>query len=141
MKKYALIKIFLTLTVFSVIVVLFDPFFNDKITQEGSSKYVTRYIWGMKTSKIEVGKDGLYNGKQTSWHYFSDKKKQEGFWKNGYWDGEWISYDKNGLRTSIYIYEKGVAKRHYRITDGDKIEIPKDDWKNIFNQEKLGRIE
>ncbi len=141
MKKKILVSIFLAVSAFIFIVIFFDPFINDKVTKEGPSRYVTRYILGNKATHIEVGPEGLYNGKQISWHLFSEQKRQEGIWKNGFWDGEWIYYNKDEQVESIILYKKGIAKKHYKIINGNKTEVPKEDWKYVVDQYKIGRIE
>ena len=125
MKNKIFTAVVLAIAALIVIVFFFDPFIYDKITTDGSSRYVTRYMLGSKATHTEVGADGFYNGRQITWHLFSEKKRQEGKWKNGYWDGEWIYYDKDERITSIVLYKQGVAKKHFQMIDGKKTEIPK----------------
>lgn len=119
---------------------LIYPFANDQIVYENSIRYANRYLLGHKISQIMVGPDGLYNGKQIRWHPFSGKKSSEGLWKNGYWDGEWVFYDLDENITSIIIYEMGKAKQNIKIINGKKRKIPKEEWKYVVNQDKIGRV-
>ncbi|MCW2120988.1 toxin-antitoxin system YwqK family antitoxin [Flavobacterium sp. 7A] len=56
-------------------------------------------------------------GKQVKATYYHDNGKvmQEGFFKNGQLQGEWISYDLDGNKTATATYDKGqkVGKWFY----------------------------
>ena len=51
-------------------------------------------------------KDGYYNGKWTSWHS-NGQKYTEGTFKDDYYDGKWTSWYENGQKYSVGIYKDG----------------------------------
>ena len=51
-------------------------------------------------------KDGYYNGKWTSW-YANGQKYTEGTFKDDYYDGKWTSWYENGQKYSEGIYKDG----------------------------------
>ncbi|CAM2829840.1 toxin-antitoxin system YwqK family antitoxin [Flavobacterium frigoris] len=44
---------------------------------------------------------------KATYHYEDGKVQQVGFFKDGKLEGEWTSYDINGNKTAIAVYDKG----------------------------------
>jgi antitoxin component YwqK of YwqJK toxin-antitoxin module len=44
---------------------------------------------------------------KATYHYENGKVQQEGFYKNGKLQGEWTSYDVNGNKTALAVYNQG----------------------------------
>jgi antitoxin component YwqK of YwqJK toxin-antitoxin module len=45
---------------------------------------------------------------KSTYFFDSGKVSQEGFYKNGKVDGQWIAYDENGAKKSIGTFENGI---------------------------------
>lgn len=44
---------------------------------------------------------------KATYHYENGAVQQEGFYKNGKLQGEWTSYDVNGKKTAMAVYDQG----------------------------------
>ena len=87
-----------------------------------------RYYRDKKVSEIPINKEDLYHGLQTEWHLQSGHKSKEGTWKDGFWHGEWQSWDQDGKLKTIVEYENGKAVRYINMESGQPVEIPKEQW-------------
>jgi Zn-dependent protease len=115
----------------------------DKVGENG--EYIQaeiRYYRDKKIAEIHISKDGLYNGLQTEWHLQNGFKSKEGTWKDGFWHGEWKSWDQEGKLESIVEYENGKAVRYVSMKSGQPVEIPKEQWpyalRNVSNSVPQG---
>ena len=85
-------------------------------------------IRGQKVSETQVNTAGLFDGSQTAWNMFTRNKSKEGYWRNGYWNGEWKFWDTKGDLTEIVEYEMGKPIRYRKLIDGDMRDVPREEW-------------
>ncbi|TBW27913.1 toxin-antitoxin system YwqK family antitoxin [Gramella sp. KN1008] len=56
-----------------------------------------------------------------TFYYEDGSIRQEGTYKNGKLDGQWISYDQNGEKTAIAHYNKGEKEGKWFFWNGDQL--------------------
>ena len=83
---------------------------------------------GKVLSEIPLDGNGYYHGLQKTWHYSSGSERAVGYWKTGFWDGEWKFYDKGGNLQSVREYKMGVPKKYSKMKNGQLEIIPEKDW-------------
>lgn len=94
-------------------------------------------------SKTEINKEGFYHGIQTRWYWGTEQKESQGSWKDGFWDGEWTFWDREGNIRHIGVYEMGVPKKFMVYSAGSLVEKPEEQWPLYFRtkQEKVTRTD
>ncbi|WP_020586482.1 hypothetical protein [Desulfobacter curvatus] len=109
---------------------------SDHVTVE------VKKIFGKKISECSVDSNGFYNGPAKLWHLFSDKIRSEGQFQEGYWNGRWKEYDKDGHVTMIRVWNKGKLEKLFLLKGEGLIEIQKGNWPKYVDvvQQKPQRI-
>ncbi len=118
---------------------------ENRADSDGSTvKYEVRSYKGRKVSEIPVDKDGLYNGEAINWNFSTGNKSKQGFWKNGYWHGEWKFWDKDGQLQNVTVYEKGQPISYSVMKAGSLTSVSKDKWplslKNLTQDKPEGPV-
>ena len=99
------------------------------LNKDGSYTSIeVRYYHNQKICEIPVNDAGLYHGVETAWWAVYGHKEREGTWKDGYWHGEWRSWDKQGHLESVTEYEMGKPIRFAVMKDGSLTDLPEDRW-------------
>ena len=93
-------------------------------------------IRGQKFSETQINDEGLFHGSQTAWHMFTTNRSKEGQWKDGYWHGEWKSWDAEGRLTGITEYDMGNPVRYQKLINGEMRDIPRDEWPRFMKMIK-----
>lgn len=101
----------------------------EKVDEQGVKRFVeVQKYYGGIVSEASLDEDGFYNGKQCTWYFGSTQKETEGYWKNGYMDGEWTYWGEEGEIIDVEYYEMGKLKRYLVPVDGVLAESPEKDW-------------
>jgi Zn-dependent protease len=100
-------------------------------TQKDDGTYASievRYFQNQKLFEAPINAAGLYHGVQTEWHRFSTQKSKQGMWKDGFWHGEWKSWDREGQLESLTEYKMGKPTRYAIMKTGGLSEVPEREW-------------
>lgn len=101
---------------------------NRADTDGNAVRYEVKSYKGRKVSEIPVDKNGLYNGEAITCSFSTGNKSKQGFWKDGYWHGEWKFWDKGGQLQSVTVYEKGHPISYAVMKAGSLTSVAKDKW-------------
>ena len=101
-----------------------------KVAQnDGSFRRVQlRYVQSQKVMEVPINDMGFYDGLQTEWHPFSTEKSSEGAWKDGFLNGQWKSWNREGRVQSIIEYRMGRPVRYATIKDRTLVDVPENQW-------------
>jgi antitoxin component YwqK of YwqJK toxin-antitoxin module len=113
-----------------------------KKTGNQTIKIETKKFFWKKISECTINSNGFYNGPSKSWYIFTGQLKSEGNYSNGYWQGRWNDYDRNGKLIMLREYNMGVPIKVFLPAEENFKELPKDEWPKYldFKQSKPQRI-
>jgi hypothetical protein len=99
-------------------------------------------VFGKKISECAVDSKGFYDGPAKTWHLFSNKIRNEGQFQEGYWNGSWKEYNKDGHVVMIRVWNKGKLSRLFLPKEKNFIEIQREKWPKYVDivQQKPQRI-
>ena len=113
---------------------------------DGSDKLIeVKYLKDRKIFEVPINGAGFYHGMQTEWDVFSPQKRKQGMWKNGFWHGEWRSWDREGQLESLTEFQMGRPIRYVILQTGELTEVPESEWpshvKKTIQTQPLGPTE
>lgn len=125
--------IFVVLGLFSIIVIVILSGEDYEIIDRKQGNEVVsieiKKVFGNKISEASLDKNGYYNGYCVSWYFFgSERVRQEGQFKNGFWHGKWYEYNRDGQINLIREWEKGKLKKLFLPKENSFQEIPIEKW-------------
>jgi antitoxin component YwqK of YwqJK toxin-antitoxin module len=125
-----------------LIFVLLNAESYETITKKNGNEIEIKKIFGKKISESAVNADGFYHGPSKSWYIFKSALKSEGNYKNGYWDGLWRDYDRNGKLMMRREFDMGVPIKIFIPAEKKFKELSKDEWPNHleFKQRSPQRV-
>jgi len=86
-----------------------------------------RYWNNHKVFEAQLNDQHLYDGPSTSWAK-NGVRRQTGFWANGFWQGEWTSYEPNGTAKSTVTYDRGRPSKYQIFKRNEWIEVKPEAW-------------
>ena len=88
-----------------------------------------KYGFGFLVAETDVSPDGLYHGRHVQYS-FEGHVQTEGSYLNGYWHGQWKSYDADGRFVRVITYEDGqfVSAQEWTKTGWSDRELSDMDW-------------
>ena len=100
-----------------------------KVAQnDGTSQRVQlRYVQSQKVLEVPINDMGFYHGLQTEWHPFW-MKSSEGAWKDGFLNGQWKSWNREGRIQSVIEYRMGRPIRYATIKNRTLVDLPENEW-------------
>ena len=96
-------------------------------------KIEIKKVFGKKISESTINADGFYHGPSKSWYFFKGKLHSEGNYKNGYWNGLWKSYDRNGQLMMHREFSMGVPTKVFMPAGNSFKELSKNEWPEYLN--------
>jgi hypothetical protein len=114
-----------------MIIVLLSAESYQTVTKKNGTEIVKVEIkkaFGRKISECFINAEGFYHGPSKHWHLFKGKLASEGYYKNGYWDGLWKDYDRNGQLIMRREFNMGEPIKIFLPSGKDFKELPKDEW-------------
>jgi hypothetical protein len=105
------------------------------------TKIEVKKVFGKKISEATINSEGFYQGPAASWSLFGKGRIiAEGQYKNGFWQGEWKDYDKEGNLIMVREFEEGKLIKLF-MPKGDTLqEISKDKWPKYANAHQYKRM-
>ncbi len=106
-----------------------------RVSAQGGTRFVeVKYVGAEKQSETELDDQGLFHGHSTAWHLLGGRKMEEGDWVNGYLNGMWQFYDRQGNPTSAITYEKGRPVEYLKVEDGLTIKVDVNEWPDFVRR-------
>ncbi len=93
---------------------------------------IKRFFW-KKISECSIDSSGFYHGPASTWHLFTKTLRNEGEYKEGFWNGRWNEYDRNGQLTMVREWNMGKLDRLFLPMGSELKEIPKENWPKYAN--------
>jgi len=127
------------------IIVLYSGESYKTITKKTGNQTIKIEIikfFGKKISECAINSNGFYNGPSKSWHIFTGELKSEGNYNNGYWQGRWKDYDRNGKLIMLRDFNMGVPIKVFLPAGETFKELSKDEWPKYldFKQNRPQRV-
>ena len=105
-----------------------------RVGLNGQTVSVEELYWrSKKISEAQLNNQGLYDGPATEWTVAGIKKK-EGNWANGFWNGDWKTFDQNGNVVAVTTYLAGRPILYQKAQNGELITIPPQEWPAIISR-------
>jgi antitoxin component YwqK of YwqJK toxin-antitoxin module len=114
-----------------LIVVLLTSESYETVTKNNGNEIVVVEIkkaFGKKISECSINSDGFYHGPSKSWSLFKGTLRSEGNFKEGYWNGRWKDYDREGQLIMFREWSMGKLKKVFVPFEEDFKELPENEW-------------
>jgi antitoxin component YwqK of YwqJK toxin-antitoxin module len=114
-----------------VIIVLHSAEGYQTITKENGNKTVMveiKKVFGRKISECSINSSGFYNGLSKTWDLFNNTLRSEGSFRDGFWDGAWRDYNRDGQLTMVREWNMGKLSKVFIPAGGTLKELPKEEW-------------